>query len=39
MIFRESLDTGVVPRLWKQVNVVPIFKKGDKAESNTAQLV
>ena len=34
MIFRESLDTGVVARLWRQANVVPIFKKGDKAESS-----
>ena len=30
MIFRKSLDTGVVPRLWRQANVVPIFKKGKK---------
>ena len=28
MIFRKSLDTGVVPRLWRQANIVPIFKKG-----------
>ena len=34
MIFRKSLDTGVVPRLWRQANIVPIFKKGDKAESS-----
>ena len=34
MIFRKSLDTGVEPRLWRQANVVPIFKKGDKAESS-----
>ena len=34
MIFRKSLDTGVVPRLWRQANVVPIFKKGNKAESS-----
>ena len=33
-IFRKSLDTGVVPRLWRQANVVPIFKKGDKAISS-----
>ena len=25
IIFRKSLDTGVVPRLWRQANVVPIF--------------
>ena len=34
MIFRKSLDTGVVLRLWKQTNVVPIFKKRDEAESS-----
>ena len=34
MVFRKSLDSGVVPRLWRQANVVPIFKKGDKAESS-----
>ena len=33
-IFRNSLDTGIVPRPWRQANVVPIFKKGDKAESS-----
>ena len=27
-IFKNSLDTGIVPRLWRQANVVPIFKKG-----------
>ena len=29
-VFRKSLDSGKVPLLWKQANVVPIFKKGDK---------
>ena len=33
-IFRNSLDTGIVPKLWRQANVVPIFKKGDKADSS-----
>ena len=32
--FRNSLNTGIVPRLWRQANVVPIFKKGDEAESS-----
>ena len=34
MISRKFLDTGVVPRLWRQANVVPIFKKEDKAKSS-----
>ena len=29
-VFRKSLDSGKVPPMWKQANVVPIFKKGDK---------
>ena len=30
-IFRHSLNTGVVPREWKTALVVPIHKKGDRA--------
>ena len=33
-LFTKSLDTGVVPDLWKQANVVPIFKKGDRASAS-----
>ncbi|MEJ1681918.1 hypothetical protein SMA88_24465, partial [Escherichia coli] len=29
-IFRRSVNTGVVPEMWRQANVVPIFKKGDR---------
>ena len=39
-IFRNLLDTGIVPRLWRQANVVPIFKKGIRQKVvTTAQLV
>ena len=39
-IFRNSLDTGIVPRLWRQANVVPIFKKGIRQKVvTTVQLV
>jgi hypothetical protein len=29
-IYRESLETGVVPNEWKQANVTPIYKKGPR---------
>ena len=29
-VFKKSLDSGEVPEMWRQANVVPIFKKGDK---------
>ena len=29
-IFRLSLETGIVPTDWREGNVVPLFKKGDK---------
>ena len=30
IIFRKSLDTGILPKVWKIANVSPIFKKGSK---------
>ncbi len=30
-IFRKSVDTGHIPRLWKEANMTPIFKKEDKS--------
>ena len=30
MIFRKSLDNSSVPADWKQANVTPLFKKGNK---------
>ena len=30
MIFNKSLKEGVVPKSWKEAEVVPIFKKGKR---------
>ena len=30
-VFRKSVDAGAVPDSWRQANVVPIFKKGDRS--------
>jgi hypothetical protein len=32
MIFRESVESGVVPEDWRRANVTPIFKKGTKMD-------
>ena len=35
LLFRRSLDTGVLPSIWKQAHVVPIHKKGSKQDRGT----
>ena len=32
IIFQRSLDQGKLPTIWKEANVSPIFKKGDKTD-------
>ena len=32
LIFQRSLDTGKLPDIWKETNVSPIFKKGEKSD-------
>ena len=34
ILFRRSLESGSIPKDWKQANVTPIFKKGSKASVN-----
>ena len=33
-LFNLSLNNGVVPKIWKRANVLPIFKKGEKERLN-----
>jgi hypothetical protein len=35
VFFQLSIDNGNIPVDWKQANVVPIFKKGDKHSAVT----
>ena len=32
VLFQASLDQGIIPADWKSANVVPVFKKGDRAK-------
>lgn len=32
VILQKSLDSGKLPHIWKEANVSPIFKKGDKSD-------
>ena len=32
VIFQKSLDSGKLPHIWKEANVSPILKKGDRSD-------
>ena len=32
VIYQQSIDSGAIPSDWKNANVVPIFKKGDRTK-------
>ena len=32
LIFQRSIDTGKIPDIWKEANVSPIYKKGEKSD-------
>ena len=32
ILFRKSIDVGRIPDEWREANVIPIFKKGSRAE-------
>ena len=34
LLFTQSLNSGVLPKEWKQANVTPIFKKGSKSKAS-----
>ena len=38
-IFQKSYDTGTVPSDWRDANIVPIYKKGDKQQPSNYRLV
>ena len=39
ILFKRSLDEGLLPEDWKRANVIPIFKKGALTLGNTSRLV
>ena len=33
MVLQKSLDEGILPQIWKDAHITPIFKKGDRTKS------
>ena len=38
-IFRQSLETGQIPDDWKQGNIIPIYKKGDRTDPGNYKIM
>ena len=38
-LYQHSIDVGEVPQEWRDANVVPIFKKGDRCQSSNCRPV
>ena len=34
VLFNKSMSEGILPKNWKDANVTPLFKKGDKSKTN-----
>ena len=39
VFFQRSINQGKLPNIWKDANVSPVFKKGDKSESSYCRLI
>ena len=35
LIFNKSYDTGIIPSMWLNANITPLFKSGDKSEPSS----
>ena len=34
LVFKKTLETGILPDIWKKANVTPLFKKGSKLKAS-----
>jgi hypothetical protein len=34
LVFKKSIETGILPDMWKKANVTPLFKKGSKLKAS-----
>ena len=37
LIFRKSLESGILPKQWKEATVTPIFKKGSRRDTGNCR--